>query len=89
MNRTSNARKQNSAIISHPSLLTSGLSQTARPVGWSLTVINAQDQVTSERGGPSPYRAVEPRLLFFIIIIRGIHLHVSTCTEAIIRLHTL
>jgi hypothetical protein len=72
MNRISNARKQNSAAISHPSLLTdcqmalavtSGLSRTGRPVGWSLTATNAQDQVTSERGGPSPYRAVEPWLL--------------------------
>jgi hypothetical protein len=72
MTRTSNARKQNSAAISHPSLLTecqmalavtSGLSGTARPVGWSLTATNAQDQVNSERGGPSPYRAVEPWLL--------------------------
>jgi hypothetical protein len=52
------------AAISHPSLLTdcqvalavtSGLSRTARPVGRSLTATNAQDQVTSERGGPSPY----------------------------------
>jgi hypothetical protein len=68
MNRTSNARKQNSAAISHPSLLTdcqialvitSRLSRTAWPVGRSLTATNAQDQVTSERGGPSPYRAVE------------------------------
>jgi hypothetical protein len=32
----------------------------AVPVSWSLTATNAQDQVTSERGGPSPYRAVEP-----------------------------
>jgi hypothetical protein len=64
MNRTSNARKQNSAAISHLSLLTdcqmalavtSGLSRTARPVGWSLTATNTQDQVTSKRGGPSPY----------------------------------
>jgi hypothetical protein len=69
---TSNARKRNSAAISHPSLLTdcqmalaltSGLSRTARPVDWSLTATNAQDPVTSERGGPSPCRAVEPWLL--------------------------
>jgi uncharacterized protein (DUF2236 family) len=77
MNRNSNARKQNSAAISHPSLLTdcqmalavtSGLSRTARPVGWSLTATNAQDQVTSERGGPSPYRAFEPWLLLLYYI---------------------
>jgi hypothetical protein len=76
MNRTSNARKQNLAAISHPSLLTdcqmalavtSGLSRTARPVGWSLTATNGQDQVTSERGGPSPYRAVEPWLLLLLL----------------------
>jgi hypothetical protein len=78
MNRTSNARKQNSWVISHPSLLTdcqmalavtSGLSRTARPVGWSLTATNAQDQVTLERGGPSPYRAVEPWLLLLLLLL--------------------
>jgi hypothetical protein len=78
MNRTSNARKQNSAASSHPSLLTdcqmslavtSGLSRTARPVGWSLTATNAQDQVTSERGGPNPYRAVEPWLLLLLLLL--------------------
>jgi hypothetical protein len=78
MNRTSNARKQNSAAISHPSLLTdcqmalvvtSGLSRTERPVGWSLTATNAQDQVTSERGGRSPYRAVEPWLLLLLLLL--------------------
>jgi hypothetical protein len=36
------------------------------PVGWSPTATNAQDQVTSERGGPSPYRAVEPWLYIII-----------------------
>jgi hypothetical protein len=78
MNRTSNARKQNSAAISHSSLVTdcqmalavtSGLSQTARPVGWSFTARNVQDQVTAERGGPSPYRAVEPWLLLLLLLL--------------------
>jgi hypothetical protein len=36
-------------------------------VGRSPTATNAQDQVTSERGGPSPYRAVEPWLLLYIL----------------------
>jgi hypothetical protein len=49
--------------------VTSGLSQTARPVGWSLTAKNAQDQVTSERGGPSPYRAVEPCVSVGMLIV--------------------
>jgi hypothetical protein len=44
------------------------------PVGWSPTATNAQDQVTLERGGPSPYRAVEPWL--YIIIILWQHWHV-------------
>jgi hypothetical protein len=48
--------------------VTSGLSGTARPVSWSLTATNAQDQVTSERGGPSPYRAVEPWLLLLLYV---------------------
>jgi hypothetical protein len=39
------------------------------PVGWLLTATNAQDQVTSERGGPSPYRAVEPCLLLLLLYI--------------------
>jgi hypothetical protein len=77
MNRTSNTRKQNSAAISHPSLLTdcqmalavtSGLNRTAWPVGQSPTATNAQDHVTSERGGPSPYRAVEPWLLLLYTV---------------------
>jgi hypothetical protein len=38
-------------------------------VGWSLTATNAQDQVTSERGGPSPYRAVEPWLLLLLVVV--------------------
>jgi hypothetical protein len=52
MNRTSNARKQNSAAISHPSLLTD--CQMALTSGHSLSQ-NAQDQVTSERGGHGYY----------------------------------
>jgi hypothetical protein len=39
----------------------------ARPVGQLPTATNAHDQVTSERGGLSPYRAVEPWLLFYYI----------------------
>jgi hypothetical protein len=39
-----------------------------QPVDWSLTATNAQDQVTSERGGPSLYRAVEPRLLLLLYV---------------------
>jgi hypothetical protein len=39
----------------------------ARLVGQSPTATNAHDLVTSKRGGPGPYRAVEPR----IIIING------------------
>ena len=35
----------------------------ARPADQSPTATNAHDLVTSERGGPSPYRAVEPWLL--------------------------
>jgi hypothetical protein len=35
----------------------------ARPVGQSPTATNAHNPVTSERGGLSPYRAVEPWLL--------------------------
>jgi hypothetical protein len=68
-------RKQNSTAISHPVLLTacqmvtSGLSWTARPVGWSLTATHAQDHVTSKRGGPSPYRAVEPWLLLLLLLL--------------------
>jgi hypothetical protein len=46
---------------------TSGLSRWW--VGWSLTATNAQDQVTSERGGQCPYRAVEPWLLYYYISI--------------------
>jgi hypothetical protein len=38
-------------------------------VGWTLTATNAQDQVTSERGGPSPYRAVEPWLLLLLLLL--------------------
>ena len=49
--------------------VTSGLSRTARPVVRSLTATNAQGQVTSERGGPSPYRAVEPWLLLLYYYI--------------------
>jgi hypothetical protein len=64
MNRTSNARTQISAAV------TSGLSRTARPVGWSPTATSAQDQVTSERGGPSPYRAVEPWLLHYYYLMK-------------------
>jgi hypothetical protein len=63
-------RKQNSTAICHPSLLTavtSGLSWTARPVGWSPNCHICADQVTSERGGPSPYRAVEPWLLLLLL----------------------
>jgi hypothetical protein len=43
-------RTQNLTAISHPSL---------------LTATNAQDHVTSERGGPGPYRAVEPWLYYY------------------------
>jgi hypothetical protein len=59
------------AVISHPSLLTAYIRidrTAARPVGRSPTATNAHDSVTSERGGPSPYRAVEPWLLLYIII---------------------
>jgi hypothetical protein len=38
-------------------------------VDWSLTATNAQDLVTSERGGPSPYRAVEPWLLLLLLLL--------------------
>jgi hypothetical protein len=37
-----------------------------KPVGRSPTATNAQDPVTLERGGPSPYRAVEPWLLLLL-----------------------
>jgi hypothetical protein len=30
--------------------------------------MNAHDLVTSKRGGPGPYRAVEPRIIIIIII---------------------
>jgi hypothetical protein len=40
----------------------------ARPVVQSPTTTNAHDPVTSERGGLSPYRAVEPWLLLLYII---------------------
>jgi hypothetical protein len=49
--------------------VTSGLSRTARPVGWSLTATNAQDQVTSERGGSSLYRAIDPWLLLLLLVV--------------------
>jgi hypothetical protein len=77
MNRTSSACKRNSRAISHPSLLTdcqialavtSGLSWTARPVGWSPNCHKCADHVTSERGGPGPYRAVEPWLLLLLLL---------------------
>jgi hypothetical protein len=41
----------------------------ARPADQSPTAMNAHDLVTSKRGGPSPYRAVEPRIIIIIIII--------------------
>jgi hypothetical protein len=44
----------------------------ARPVGQSPTAMNAHDPVTSERGGPSPYRAVEPWLLLYISILHEV-----------------
>jgi hypothetical protein len=40
-----------------------------RPVGQSPTATNAHDPVTSERGGPSPYRAVEPWLLLLLLLL--------------------
>jgi hypothetical protein len=40
----------------------------ARPVDQSPTATNAHDLVTSKRGGPGPYRAVEPWLLLLYII---------------------
>jgi hypothetical protein len=51
MNRTSNARKQNSAAISHPSLLTACQMALAsvRSVGWSLTTSTHMTIETSER----------------------------------------
>jgi hypothetical protein len=49
--------------------VTSELSRKARPVGWSLTATNAQDHATSERGGPSPYRAVEPWLFILLLLL--------------------
>jgi hypothetical protein len=32
-------------------------------------MIAASDPVTSERGGPSPYRAVEPWLLLLLLLL--------------------
>jgi hypothetical protein len=100
------ARKQNSAAISHPSLLTdcqmalavtSGLSRRARPVSWSLTATNAQDQATSERGGPSPYRAVELWLLLLLLLLLsntkrrkwGIRLFVRPSPSASLKLPSM
>jgi hypothetical protein len=60
-------RKQNSGHFSPKSLdcLPDGsgghirIDRTvARPVGQSPTATNAHDPVTSERGGPSPYRVI-------------------------------
>jgi hypothetical protein len=65
------------AAVSHPSLLTacqmalavtSGLRWTARPVGWSPNCHKCADHVTSERGGPGPYRAVETWLLLLYYV---------------------
>jgi hypothetical protein len=65
-------RKQNSGLFSpkSPDCLPDGsgghirIDRTAaRPVGQSPTSTNAHDPVTSERGGLSPYRAVETWLL--------------------------
>jgi hypothetical protein len=60
-------------IISHLSLLNLSGGHiriddrtAARPVVQSPTATNAHDPVTSERGGLSPYRAVEPWLLLLL-----------------------
>jgi hypothetical protein len=61
MNRTSNARKQNSAAISHPSLLTayqmalavtSGLSRTCAVSGLVTHYINAHDHRNLRKEAP-------------------------------------
>jgi hypothetical protein len=49
---------------------TSGSIETvARPVDQSPTATNAHDLVTSKRGGPGPYRAVEPWLLLLLLLL--------------------
>jgi hypothetical protein len=62
MNRTSNARKQNSAAISHPSLLTacqlalvvtSGLSRTCAVSGLVTHYINAHDHRNLRKEAPT------------------------------------
>jgi hypothetical protein len=47
--------------------VTSGSIEQQR--GQSPTATNAHDPVTSERGGPSPYRAVEPWLLLLLLLL--------------------
>jgi hypothetical protein len=70
MNRKCFVSKIQPQFLTHSDCLPDGsgghirIDRTAvRPVGQSPTATNAHDPVTSERGGPSPYRAVEPWLL--------------------------
>jgi hypothetical protein len=48
--------------------VTSGSTEQQSP-----TATNAHDPVTSERGGLSPYRAVEPWLFYYYIILTASH----------------
>jgi hypothetical protein len=54
----------------------------ARPVGQPLTATNAHDPATSERGGPSPYRAVEQWLLLLLLLLLLLYyLHFTSRTQ--------
>jgi hypothetical protein len=76
MNRTSSACKRNSSghfSPKSPDCLPGGhikieFEECGQSAGLR-NATNAHDQVTSERGGPSPYRAVEPWLLLLYSVI--------------------